>query len=63
MPPETLLTLGEHLGGRGWSNADIQAVLGGNFFRVAQQTWRANGDPPAASGDYGFTHGGQTTGA
>jgi membrane dipeptidase len=39
MPPETLLTLGEHLGLHGWSDDDIQAVLGGNFYRVAQYTW------------------------
>jgi len=40
MPPETLLTLGEHLSGRGWSTADIHSVLGGNFYRVALQAWR-----------------------
>jgi membrane dipeptidase len=40
MAPEMLLTLGGHLGGRGWSDDDIRAVLGGNFFRVAQQAWR-----------------------
>lgn len=39
MPPETLLTLGDHLARRGWSSADIGAVLGGNFLRVARQTW------------------------
>lgn len=39
MPPETLLTLGEHLDNRGWSSSDIQAVLGGNFYRVAKQVW------------------------
>lgn len=39
MPPETLLTLGDHLAGRGWSGSDIGAVLGGNFMRVADQTW------------------------
>lgn len=38
--PETLLTLGVHLERRGWSGNDIRAVLGGNFFRVAQQAWR-----------------------
>lgn len=41
MPPETLLTLGEHLSGRGWTSADIDAVLGGNFGRVAQNSWPA----------------------
>jgi membrane dipeptidase len=41
MAPETLLTLGAHLEGRGWSGKDIAAVLGGNFFRVAQRAWRA----------------------
>ena len=41
MAPETLLTLGAHLERRGWSGKDINAVLGGNFFRVAQQAWRA----------------------
>ena len=40
MPPETLLTLGEHLSGRGWSTADIHSILGGNFYRVARQAWR-----------------------
>ncbi|MDX1872511.1 membrane dipeptidase [Mycolicibacterium sp. 120266] len=39
MPPETLLTLGQHLTGEGWAEADIAAVLGGNFHRVARQTW------------------------
>ncbi len=41
MPPETFLGLDEHLRRRGWSVPDIQAVLGGNFYRVAQQAWRA----------------------
>ena len=41
MPPETFLRLGDHLGRRGWSIPDIQAVLGGNFYRVALQAWRA----------------------
>lgn len=39
--PETLLTLGEHLSQRGWSTTDVHAVLGGNFYRVAQHAWRA----------------------
>jgi membrane dipeptidase len=41
MPPETLLTIGEHLSGRGWSGTEIRAVLGGNFRRVAETAWRA----------------------
>ncbi|MBX7449040.1 dipeptidase [Mycolicibacterium sp. 3033] len=39
MPPETFITLGEHLRGQGWTDPDIHAVLGGNFHRVAAQTW------------------------
>lgn len=41
VPPETFVTLGEYLRGRGWNGRDIQAVLGGNFYRVAKQAWRA----------------------
>lgn len=41
MPPEKFLTLGEHLRGRGWRAGDINAVLGGNFYRVAQTAWRS----------------------
>lgn len=40
MPPETFLTLGEHLRSRGWSARAINAVLGGNFHRVARRAWR-----------------------
>ncbi|WP_118915422.1 dipeptidase [Mycobacterium shigaense] len=40
MAPETLMTLGEHLRQRGWTTTDIQAVVGGNFHRVAQCAWR-----------------------
>lgn len=40
MAPETLLTLGEHLSGRGWTNADIEAVMSANFRRVAEHSWR-----------------------
>ncbi|MBS9536043.1 membrane dipeptidase [Mycobacterium sp. M1] len=39
MPPETWLLLGAELASRGWADADIAAVLGGNFYRVAQQSW------------------------
>jgi len=41
MPPETLLTLGQHLSPLGWTDAEIRAVLGGNFLRVAEMAWRA----------------------
>src|SRR5690625_1919616 len=34
MPPETWLQLRAHLAARGWADADISAVLGGNFHRV-----------------------------
>ncbi|CAM2991846.1 membrane dipeptidase [Mycobacterium intermedium] len=44
MPPETLLTIGEYLGARGWTDDNIRAVAGGNFYRVAQQAWRGPGD-------------------
>ncbi|OBI93412.1 membrane dipeptidase [Mycobacterium alsense] len=40
MPPETFSGLDDHLRRRGWSVADIRAVLGGNFHRVARQAWR-----------------------
>ncbi|MGH3562367.1 MAG: membrane dipeptidase, partial [Mycobacterium sp.] len=40
MPPETLLTLGENLTRHGWSDSDINAVVAGNFYRVAQHAWR-----------------------
>lgn len=41
MPPETFLTLGDHLRRRGWSVPDVRAVLGGNFRRVAEAAWRS----------------------
>jgi membrane dipeptidase len=41
MRPETFLELGDHLGARGWSVPDVDAVLGGNFRRVAGQVWDA----------------------
>ncbi|BBA85795.1 dipeptidase [Mycobacterium pseudoshottsii] len=37
MAPETLLTLGAHLADRGWADDHINAVLGANFYRVAQR--------------------------
>lgn len=41
MPPETFLTIDQHLRQRGWSGTHIAAVLGGNFYRVARQVWNA----------------------
>jgi membrane dipeptidase len=39
MPPETLVGLGAALDARGWSDTDVAAVLGGNFRRVAAESW------------------------
>ncbi|HEX5253167.1 MAG TPA: hypothetical protein VFW69_04710 [Mycobacterium sp.] len=39
--PETFLMLGAHLRRRGWSTSDVDAALGGNFYRVARQAWRS----------------------
>ncbi|MEB3071850.1 dipeptidase [[Mycobacterium] vasticus] len=39
MPPETWIGLREHLSARGWAAADVAAVLGGNFRRVARESW------------------------
>lgn len=39
MPPETFVGLGSQLADRGWADADIAAVLGGNFLRVARTSW------------------------
>jgi membrane dipeptidase len=41
MPPETFIGLGATLHGRGWREDDIAAVLGGNFRRVATESWEA----------------------
>ena len=40
MEPEVFVTLGVHLAGRGWGDEDIRKVLGGNFLRVAEESWR-----------------------
>ncbi len=40
MEPETLVQLGGHLSRQGWTNADIEAVLSGNFYRVARHAWQ-----------------------
>ncbi|MDU0365599.1 membrane dipeptidase [Microbacterium sp. KSW4-17] len=42
MPPETFVQLGGALATRGWADADIAAVLGGNFRRVALESWEAH---------------------
>ncbi|GAA1482075.1 dipeptidase [Gordonia sinesedis] len=39
MPPEVFAGLGTHLAERGWADANIAAVLGGNFLRVARESW------------------------
>jgi membrane dipeptidase len=39
MAPEIFVTLGDHLRARGWTDADVTAVLGGNFARVAAVSW------------------------
>lgn len=39
MPPETFVDLGAALQARGWSDTDVAAVLGGNFRRVAAESW------------------------
>jgi membrane dipeptidase len=41
MPPETFVGLGAALHDRGWGDDDIAAVLGGNFRRVATESWEA----------------------
>lgn len=43
MPPETFVTLGAHLRARGWGDGEIAAVLGGNFRRVARESWHPLG--------------------
>lgn len=42
MPPETFIQLGGALAARGWADADIAAVLGENFRRVALESWEAH---------------------
>ncbi|WP_295842641.1 dipeptidase [uncultured Microbacterium sp.] len=39
MPPETFVLLGSALAARGWNDTDVAAVLGGNFRRVAAESW------------------------
>jgi membrane dipeptidase len=44
-PPEQLGPLEAELAGRGYSVADIAAIMGGNFLRVARQVWKPAGQP------------------
>lgn len=39
MPPEVFIGIGHYLRERGWDDADVAAVMGANFRRVAEQTW------------------------
>ena len=39
-PPEQLPPLEAELAGRGYPAADIAAIMGGNFLRVARQVWK-----------------------
>lgn len=41
MPPETFIGIGAALAARGWNDSDIAAVTGGNFRRVARESWEA----------------------
>lgn len=40
-PTERLCEITEALVARGYSEADTTKILGGNFLRVAEQTWSA----------------------
>jgi membrane dipeptidase len=40
--PEAFLEFASRLSHRGYSNSDISGILGGNFLRVAAETWRNN---------------------
>ncbi len=42
MSPEMFIGIGHYLSERGWDDADVAAVLGANFRRVAEQTWLTN---------------------
>lgn len=49
MPPETFLRLGAALTARGWTDADVAAVTGGSFLRVATEVWPGSASPPPAT--------------
>jgi membrane dipeptidase len=40
LAPETLPQIVGALHARGWSNADVTAILGGNMMRIARRVWR-----------------------
>jgi membrane dipeptidase len=40
LAPETLPRIVAALHARGWSNADVTAMLGGNMMRIARRVWR-----------------------
>jgi membrane dipeptidase len=40
LSPETLPEIVSALEQRGWSAADIAAILGGNMMRMARRVWR-----------------------
>jgi membrane dipeptidase len=40
LAPETLPQIVAALHARGWSNADVTAMLGGNMMRIARRVWR-----------------------
>lgn len=42
MAPERLLDIAAAMDKAGYSSADVQAVLGGNFLRVANASWKAD---------------------
>jgi len=39
-PPERLRELAENLSRRGYGDADLAAILGGNFMRIARRVWK-----------------------
>jgi membrane dipeptidase len=38
--PEVIPELADRLAGRGYGEADLRGILGGNFLRVAEATWK-----------------------
>ena len=48
-PPEQLAPLEAELTSRGYPAADIAAIMGGNFLRVAREVWKPAGGTPDSS--------------